>query len=112
MVEQARRVKAVAPSTKVLVYRNGLFALQWLSSERAAMEDPSKADWFLRYPDGRVYYTQVPVPTAVVVDVLDGVWRCASITHRHSMLVDAIDVQNDGDRRCALEVRFGGCWCV
>ena len=65
MIEQARRVKAASPSTKVLVYRNVLFALQWLSSERAAMEDPAKAHFFLRYPDpnpnataGNIYYTQ------------------------------------------------------
>jgi hypothetical protein len=67
MVEQARRVKTESPSTKVLVYRNVLWALQWLSSERAAMEDPAKADYFLRYSvptpaptaaAGNIYYTQ------------------------------------------------------
>ena len=67
MIEQARRVKVASPSTKVLVYRNVMWALQWLSSERAAMEDPTKAHYFLRYPvptpaptaaAGNIYYTQ------------------------------------------------------
>ena len=67
MIEQARRVKAASPSTKVLVYRNVMWALQWLSSNRAAMEDPAKADFFLQYSvptpppkaaAGNIYYTQ------------------------------------------------------
>ena len=65
LVEQARRVKAASPSTKALVYRNVMWALQWLSSERAAMEDPAKAHYFLRYPvptpgaaARNIYYTQ------------------------------------------------------
>ena len=67
LIEQARQVKAVAPSTKVLVYRNVMWALQWLSSQRVAMEDPTKAHYFLRYPvptptptaaAGNIYYTQ------------------------------------------------------
>ena len=36
-----------------------MFALQWLSSERAAMEDPAKAHYFLRYPH------PTPAPTAI-----------------------------------------------
>ena len=67
MVEQARRVKVASPSTKVLVYRNAMWALQWLSSNRAAMEDPTQADYFLRYSvptpppkaaPGNIYFTQ------------------------------------------------------
>jgi hypothetical protein len=48
LVEQARRVKAFRPSSKVLVYRNCMYALQWLESERAVMYDPAYADFFLR----------------------------------------------------------------
>ncbi len=45
-------VKTLNPKTKVFVYRNMELALQWLSSERAAMYDPSKRDYFLQYQVG------------------------------------------------------------
>lgn len=61
LVEQARRVKAASPSTKVLVYRNVMWALQWLRTNREAMEDPSKENYFLRY--------RVPTPTAAPGDI-------------------------------------------
>jgi hypothetical protein len=52
LVEQAAMVKAISPSSRVFVYRNMELALQWLSSERAAMYDPAKAGYFLQYTDG------------------------------------------------------------
>ena len=55
LVEQARRVKAASPATKVLVYRNCMYALQWLESERAVMYDPAHADFFLRDKSGAIY---------------------------------------------------------
>jgi len=52
LVEQARRVKAENPRTRVLVYRNMLLALEWIRGQRAAMYDASKAGFFLQYQPG------------------------------------------------------------
>lgn len=52
LVEQAKIVKQKNPSTKVFVYRNFELFLQWLSSQRDAMYDPSKADYFCKYQTG------------------------------------------------------------
>eukprot|EP01052_Picozoa_sp_SAG31_P017176 SAG31_NODE_1163_length_9588_cov_8.265676_7_plen_569_part_00 len=58
LVEQARRVKAASSRTKVLVYRNCMYALQWLESERAVMYDPAFAGFFLRDKSGKIYNAQ------------------------------------------------------
>ena len=58
LVEQARRVKAESAgggnngNTRVFVYRNLLLALQWIRGQRAAMDDPAKASFFLQYQAG------------------------------------------------------------
>ena len=52
LVEQCRRIKAVDPSTKCFVYRNAQLALEWLEPQRAAMQDASKAGYFLQYQAG------------------------------------------------------------
>ena len=48
-------MKAASPATKVLVYRNCMYALQWLESERAVMYDQAHADFFLRDKSGAIY---------------------------------------------------------
>ena len=52
LVEQCRRIKAVNPATKCFVYRNAQLALEWLEPQRAAMQDASKAGYFLQYQAG------------------------------------------------------------
>jgi hypothetical protein len=54
LIEQARRVKAARPSARVLVYRNCMYALEWLESERAVMYDPHYAGFFLHGKDGKI----------------------------------------------------------
>ena len=48
LVEQCRQIKAVDPTTKCFVYRNTELALEWLEPQRAVMDDPTKASFFLR----------------------------------------------------------------
>jgi len=55
LVEQAAKVKAINPKTKVFVYRNLELALQFLSSERAAMNNSSLSGYFLKYRNGTIY---------------------------------------------------------
>lgn len=52
LVEQCRQIKAVDSTTKCFVYRNTELALEWLEPQRAVMEDPSKAGYFLQYQPG------------------------------------------------------------
>jgi hypothetical protein len=52
LVSQAMQVKSLNPNTKVFVYRNMELALEWLSSERAAMYNESMSDFFLKYQTG------------------------------------------------------------
>ena len=47
------RLKAAGSVTRCGIYHNVELALQWIESSRAVMFDPSKADWFLQYTDGR-----------------------------------------------------------
>ena len=51
LVEQCRRVKAVDPTTKCMVYRNAELALGWLEPQRAVM-DAGHNGWFLQYQTG------------------------------------------------------------
>lgn len=51
--ENARRIKAVSPGTRVFLYHNMELALQWVESQRKVMYDSSKADWFLQYTDAQ-----------------------------------------------------------
>ena len=55
LLEQARRVKAARTGTRVLVYRQALWALSWMESVRAVMYDPAFAGYFLRYKSGAVW---------------------------------------------------------
>ena len=49
LLEQARRVKAFSPTSKVLVYRQGMYAETFLESARAVMYKPEYAGFFLQY---------------------------------------------------------------
>ncbi len=60
LLEQARRVKAARPSARVLVYRNCMYALQWLESERAVMYDPAYAGFFLQDKNGQIINHKAP----------------------------------------------------
>ena len=53
LVEQARRIKAINPRTRVTVYRQMEVALGWQASSRRAMYDPTLADWFAQFTDGQ-----------------------------------------------------------
>jgi len=52
-IENCRRIKAQAPTTRCFIYHNMELALQAFESQRAVMYDPSKADWFLQFTDGQ-----------------------------------------------------------
>ena len=50
LLEQARRVKAIATTgSRVLVYRNVMWALQWMESERDVMYSGRHNGFFLRH---------------------------------------------------------------
>jgi hypothetical protein len=51
--ENCRRIKAVSPGTRCLLYHNLELALQSFESQRAVMYDPSFQDWFIQYTDGK-----------------------------------------------------------
>jgi hypothetical protein len=51
-------VKAIDSSTKVLVYRNAMYALQWLESDRVVMYDEAYAGFFLRDKAGVIVNAQ------------------------------------------------------
>ena len=48
LTENCRRIKAVSPHTRCLIYRNMELALQAMESDRAVMYDPARAGWFIR----------------------------------------------------------------
>jgi hypothetical protein len=50
--ENCRRIKAAGMTQRCCIYHNQELALGWLESQAAAMDDPSKADYFLQYTDG------------------------------------------------------------
>lgn len=52
LVEQCRQIKVVDPDTKCFVYRNTELALEWMEPQRAVMDDPAFASWFLQYQPG------------------------------------------------------------
>jgi len=51
--ENCRRMKAVSPGTRCLLYHNLELALQSFESQRAVMYDPAFQDWFVQYTDGQ-----------------------------------------------------------
>ena len=53
LVEQCHKVKQINPETKCFVYRNTELALEWLSSQRAVMDELHR-DWFVQYQDDAV----------------------------------------------------------
>ena len=80
LVEQAALVKAANPNAHVFVYRNLELALEWLKSERDAMYDDSKKDWFLQYTDGMGHkngtiYNEPTNSTGVPLDQYFWDWR-------------------------------------
>ena len=76
LVEQARRVKAARPSARVLVYRNAMFALQWLKSERAVMYDPQYAGFFLHDRSGKI----INGPAGLLLPLLLSASLCLSFS--------------------------------
>lgn len=48
LVEQCRRILAVDPTTKCMVYRNAELALGWQEEQRAIMYDPAYAGFFVQ----------------------------------------------------------------
>ena len=56
LVEQAALLKAARPGVRVMGYRNIVKALPWFSSTRAAMDDPSKQEWFLPFKPNISYH--------------------------------------------------------
>lgn len=42
-------------ASRCFMYHNQELALRWLESQRAALDDPARAAWFLRWPNGTVY---------------------------------------------------------
>lgn len=48
LVEQCKKIKSINPDVKCFVYRNTELALEWLSSQRAVM-DESHRGWFLNF---------------------------------------------------------------
>ncbi len=52
LLEQARSVKEIDPSTHFWVYRNIVKALPWFSNVREKLEDPQYQGWFLPFKDG------------------------------------------------------------
>lgn len=76
LVEQCRQIKeasaALGTATKCFVYRNTELALQWMEPQRAVMQDPAFAGWFLQYqpgnpsntPPGTLYNEPAGAPAA------------------------------------------------
>jgi len=54
-VIQAAYIKAVNPKTRVYVYRNSELALNVFDNCAKIMYDPSKANWFVVFPNGTIY---------------------------------------------------------
>ena len=53
--ENCRRMKASGMLQRCCIYHNTELALGWLASQRVAMDDPSKRDYFLQYKNGSIY---------------------------------------------------------
>jgi hypothetical protein len=53
--ENCRRLKAAGMTQRCCIYHNMELALGWLESQAKVMDDPTKADYFLRYPNGTIY---------------------------------------------------------
>ena len=52
-IEGCRRLKVANKATRCFIYHNMELALEWEESQRKVMYDPSKADYFLQYTDGK-----------------------------------------------------------
>lgn len=48
-------LKARGIVSRCFIYHNQELALRWLESQRAAMDDPDRLTWFLRWPNGTLY---------------------------------------------------------
>jgi hypothetical protein len=53
--ENCRRMKTSGTLRRCCIYHNTELALGWLESQRAAMDDESKRDFFLQYKNGTIY---------------------------------------------------------
>ena len=60
LVRQAEAVRAVAPRTRIFVYRNLVKALPWFGSVREKLLDPRYAGWFLHYRPPPHNYSSPP----------------------------------------------------
>eukprot|EP00054_Salpingoeca_dolichothecata_P010503 m.58577 g.58577 ORF g.58577 m.58577 type:complete len:407 (-) comp19026_c0_seq2:20-1240(-) len=49
LIAQAKMVKEINPSTRVMVYRNLVKALPWYTSIREKITDPNYSGWFLHF---------------------------------------------------------------
>jgi hypothetical protein len=49
-------LKAAGAASRCFVYHNQELALRWLESQRAAIDDGARARWFLRWPNGSMYF--------------------------------------------------------
>merc|ERR1711865_736223 len=52
-VAGCRKLKAAGKAVKCFIYHNMELALEWEESQRKVMYDPSTADYFLQYTDGK-----------------------------------------------------------
>ena len=91
LLEQAAQIKAVQPSTRVMVYRNMELALEAYESERAAMYDADRSGWFLHYTDGKgrkngTIYNEVSIPLGPQGTPYDQV-GVGGITHSPDRLI-------------------------
>ena len=48
-------LKARGIATRCFMYHNMELALRWLESQRAAIDNPARLSWFLRWPNGTIY---------------------------------------------------------
>jgi len=55
LAQQAAFIKAINPKTRVFVYRQSELALNIFDNGAKAMYDPTKADWFILFPNGSIY---------------------------------------------------------
>lgn len=61
LVEQCKKIKTINPDVKCFVYRNTELALEWLSSQRAVMNE-DHAGYFLNFQVRRDRHAPPPAP--------------------------------------------------
>ena len=61
LVEQCKKIKTINPDVKCFVYRNTELALEWLSSQRAVMNE-AHAGFFLNFQVSQRHYAHLALP--------------------------------------------------